>query len=65
MYTATLPSADYRSAWPGGTNYYYTTYTTAGGFTDTTDQVPLMDLLMLKADDGLSAGGSGSRGIIG
>lgn len=59
MYTATLPSANYRSAWPGGTNFHYTTYTSGGGWVDTaTDQVPFMDVLLKQLDDGVSAGGA-------
>jgi hypothetical protein len=55
MYTATLPSLNYRSAWPGGTNFFYTTFTSGGGWVDTaTDQVPLMDLLIRQLDDGVS-----------
>lgn len=44
---ATLPSANYRSAWPGGLNVNYATYTTGGGWVDTaTDQIPIMDILI-------------------
>jgi hypothetical protein len=64
LLTYTLPSADYRTGFPGGTNFNYVTYTTGGGFTDTTDQVPIMDLLIDQLDDGVSAGGGGQR-IIG
>jgi hypothetical protein len=56
--TATLPSADYRAAWPHGTNCLYSTYTTAGGYVDTaTTQIPVMDLLIDQLDDGAGAGG--------
>lgn len=57
MYTATLPTLDYRSAWPGGTNFHYTTYV-ASSWTDTaTDQVPFMDIMIKQLDDGVSTGG--------
>ncbi len=53
IYTHTLPSADYRTAWPGGVNFFYTTYTTGGGYVDTaTDQVPLFDIVIDQLDDG-------------
>lgn len=56
--TLTLPSADYRSAYPGGTNFFYATFTTAGGWVDSaTDQVPPMDLWLDQLDDGAGAGG--------
>lgn len=64
MYTATLPSADYRSAWPGGVNQHYATRS-SGAWTDTdTDQVPLMDIIIDQVDDGTGTGGSGGGGII-
>jgi hypothetical protein len=64
LVTYTLPSADYRTGFPGGTNFNYATYTTGGGFTDVTDQVPVMDILYDQLEDGVSAGGGGQR-IIG
>ena len=47
----TLPSADYRSAWPGGTNFYLAELT-SGVWTDSTDKVPHIDLLIDQLDDG-------------
>ncbi len=65
MYSATTPGANYLKGWPGGTSWFYTTYTTAGGYVDTaTDQVPLMDLLIKQLDDGGAGGGGGSGGYI-
>lgn len=58
MYTATLPTsgataAQYMGAWPGGTTFFYATYTTAGGsWSDSTTQVPYMDLLIGSLDTG-------------
>jgi hypothetical protein len=63
LMTFTLPSADYRSAMPGGTNCFYTTYV-ASSWTDTaTDQVPLLDVLIDQWDDGASSGGVTARVI--
>lgn len=61
FYTATLPNANYRTAWPGGTNWFYGTWSTAAGSVwvdTTTDQVPLIDLLTMQLDDGVSTGGA-------
>lgn len=53
--TATLPTLDYRSAWPGGTNQHYTTY--AGSWVDTaTDTIPFLDILIDQVDDGTGTG---------
>lgn len=50
---ATLPSAAYRTAWPGNTSHHYTTFTTAGGWVDSaTDQVPWMDILIDQIERG-------------
>lgn len=58
MYTADLPSADYRSATPYGVNAHYTTFTTAGGWVDTaTSQQPFLQLLLDQLDDGAGAAG--------
>ena len=55
----TLPSLDYRSAMPGGTNFFYVTRT-SGTWTDTqTDHVPLIDLMIDQLDDGVSTSGGG------
>jgi hypothetical protein len=63
MYTATLPSSDpnYAKAWPGGANFYYSTFTTST-WTDANTQVPYIDLLINRLDDGVS---SGSARVIG
>ena len=56
----TLPSLDYRSAYPIGTNSNYATYTTAGGWIDTaTNQLPVMDILIDQIDDGTGSGSVG------
>lgn len=63
MYSATTPGANYLKGWPGGTSWFYTTYTTAGGYVDTaTEQVPLIDLLIRQLDDGGAGGGGGGSG---
>lgn len=56
-----LPSADYRSAMPGGTNYHYATRA-SGVWTDTaTDTVPLIDIIIDQLDNGATTGGGVSR----
>lgn len=63
--TVQLPTLDYRSAWPGGTNQLYTTRA-SGTWTDTaTDKIPLMDILIDQVDDGTGSGGATPIGIIG
>ncbi len=65
MYTATLPSLNYRSGWPGGTNWHYTTYV-ASSWTDTaTDQVPLMDIVIKQFDDGVNVSSTTPAYVIG
>lgn len=50
----TLPSADYRSGMPGGTNHHYTTLA-SGSWTDSaTSSVPLLDILLDQLDDGVA-----------
>lgn len=57
--TVQLPSANYRSGTPGGTNHHYATRA-SGTWTDTaTDTVPLLDILIDQLDDGAGAGASG------
>jgi hypothetical protein len=53
-------SANYRSATPYGSNSSYTTYTTGGGYSDTTTQLPLIDILIDQFDDGASTTGGQS-----
>jgi hypothetical protein len=57
--TATLPSADYRGAWPHGLNSVYCTYTTGGGAWDdtATTLLPFMDIIIDQLDDGAGSGG--------
>lgn len=60
--TYTVPSTDYLSALPGGTAAQYTTYTSGGGWVDSTPtQVPLMDILIDQIDNG-SGGGTPAAG---
>jgi hypothetical protein len=55
-YTATLPSALYRSSWAGGVNQHYT-FRTSGTWDDThTAEIPLMDILIDQLDDGAGGG---------
>lgn len=56
--TVDLPSADYRSGTPWGSNALYTTFA-SGSYTDTdTDTLPLMDILIDQLDDGAGGGGA-------
>jgi hypothetical protein len=59
----TLPSADYRSAKPGGSAAMYTTF--AGSWTDSTTEVPLMDILIDQIDDGAGSGGGARQKVYG
>lgn len=59
--TLQVPSADYRSATPYGTNAHYATRA-SGSWTDTaTNTLPLMQLLFDQLDDGAGSGGGGSK----
>lgn len=60
--TVTLPSADYYGATPGRSTATYTTYV-ASTWTDSTTQIPLMDVILDQLDDG--AGSGGVVGVIG
>jgi hypothetical protein len=64
--TITLPSSDYFSATPAGTTAVYATFATAT-WTDSTTQLPLMDLIIDQVDDGTGSGsgGGGQRVISG
>lgn len=59
--TFTLPSADYFSASPAGATAVYTSFVTAT-WTDSTTQLPLMDVIFDQVDNGAGSGG-GSRCI--
>lgn len=62
--TLQLPSANYRSAMPGGVNQHYTTFA-SGSWTDSaTDTLPVMDLLLDQFDDG-TGGGASAAYVIG
>jgi hypothetical protein len=61
--TYTLPSADYFSATPAKSTAVYTAY--AGSWTDSTTQLPLMDIIIDQVDDGTGTGGGGVVGVIG
>lgn len=60
--TFTLHSADFYGSWPGGATATYTTFATAT-WTDSTTQLPFMDILIDQLDDGASV--SGVVGVIG
>jgi len=57
--TFTLPSSDYFSGTPAGGTAVYTTFATAT-WTDSTTQLPMMDLIIDQLDDGAGGGGGGS-----
>lgn len=54
--TYTLPSSDYYGATPGGTTATYASFATAT-WTDSTTQIPLMDVIIDQLDNGVSSGG--------
>jgi len=60
--TLTLPSSDYYGATPAGTAATYASFATAT-WTDSTTQIPLMDVILDQLDDGVSSGGA--VGVIG
>ena len=56
--TYTLPSLNYRSGWPCGTNCHYTSYASAAWTDTATDTIINMDILLDQFDDGASTGGA-------
>lgn len=54
---AVLGSANYRSGWPGGSTFQYTSRTSTTWTEASTTRVPIINLLLDQLDDGLSAGG--------
>jgi hypothetical protein len=65
MYTAPVASTIYRAAWPGGTNWFLTTYVT-DTWTDTaTTSIPFIDLILDQVDDGTGTGSVSSAKVIG
>ena len=60
--TFTLPSADYFSGSPAGSTAVYTSFATAT-WTDSTTQLPLMDVIFDQVDNGAGSGGGGGRCI--
>jgi hypothetical protein len=60
----TLPSADYYTASPGGANATYATLA-SGTWTDSTTQVPIMDVLLDQIDDGTGSGSGGGQRVFG
>lgn len=61
--TLTLPSSDYFSAMPTGTTAAYTSLV-SGTWTDSTTQIPLMEIIIDQVDNGAGTGSGGGR-IIG
>lgn len=61
--TFTLPSSDYFTATPGGANSVYSALASST-WTDSTTQIPLMDVIIDQVDDGTGSG-SGVVGVIG
>lgn len=66
VWTLTLPSADFFGATPARATAVYTSFATAT-WTDSTTQLPVMDLLIDQVDDGTGSGsgGGGQRVISG
>jgi len=56
--TLTLPSADFFSASPAGATAVYATFVTST-WTDSTTQLPLLDVIIDQVDDGTGTGGGG------
>ena len=64
--TVAVPSLDYLTALPGKGNVRRTDYTTAGGWSDANEaQLPEIDLLIRRIDDGASAGGGARQKVYG
>lgn len=59
----TLPSADYYTTTPGGVNCTYATLA-SGTWTDSTTQIPLMDVLLDQIDNGAGSGEGGGQRVI-
>lgn len=53
-----MSTANYKGAFPGQSTLSYATFTTGGGWVDTTTAVPLMDLIIDQLDNGAGAGNS-------
>lgn len=62
--TMTLPSSDYFSGTPAKDMAVYTSFSTST-WTDSTTQLPVMDLIIDQVDDGAGSGGGGVIGVIG
>lgn len=60
--TYTLPSSDYFSATPAGLTAVYSTFV-SGTWTDSTTQLPAMDVILDQLDDGAGSGGTAPRCI--
>lgn len=65
FYTATMPTSgatasQYRGAWPGGTAVFASSRS-SGTWTDATDQVPFMDILIDEVDAGDGTSTAGRR----
>lgn len=61
----TAPSADLLSGFPGGLNAHRTDYTTSGGWTTTDTQVPALDLIISRLEDGAGSGGGTRQKVYG
>jgi hypothetical protein len=61
--TYTLPSSDYFSGTPARSNAQYTTFA-SGSWTDSTTQLPLMDVILDQIDNGSGSGGGGGQRVI-
>jgi hypothetical protein len=64
VWTLTLPSSNYFTATPARSTAVYASFATAT-WTDSTTQLPVMDLLIDQVDDGSGSGGTTVVGVIG
>lgn len=62
MATFTVPSTDHRAAMPSGSNWFLSTRTDGGSWSDTTTEWPLLGLMIDGLDDGAGGGGGGTGG---
>jgi hypothetical protein len=62
--TITLPSSDYYSATAAGSSSITYSSLVSGTWTDSTTQIPLMDVLLDQIDDGAGTGGGGGQRVI-
>lgn len=64
-YDATLDNANHRQAWPGGVQFYGSSRTDAGAWSDSTTTIPFMSLVFNGIDSGSGGGSGGSFTFLG